>query len=121
MLVTTRRIGASKPQVVEGYLKAMIEAIHMTLDPAYKELVIRLLAANLRLSNPADLEEAYQSVATSYEQVPIINLEGMKRLHKILTQLNPKLAEVRIENTFDNSYMNKLESSGFIQSLQKKN
>lgn len=44
----------------------------------------------------------------------------MKRLQKLLAQLNPKIAEVRVENLIDRSFMNKLESSGYIQSLYKK-
>src|SRR5207237_10696330 len=67
MLVTTRRTAASKPQVIEAYLKTMIEAIAMTLDPANKELVTRLIASNLRLANPADAEEASYGVINSYE------------------------------------------------------
>jgi ABC-type nitrate/sulfonate/bicarbonate transport system substrate-binding protein len=121
MLVTTRRIAATRPQVIEAYLKAMIEAIALILDPANKEMVTRLLASNLRLSNPADVEEAYQSVIHSYEPTPQISLEGMRRLHKLLTIINPKIADVRVENVIDNSVMNRLESSGFIQSVYKKN
>jgi NitT/TauT family transport system substrate-binding protein len=121
MLVTTRRIAANKPQVIEGYLKAMIEAIAVTLDPANKELVTRLLASKLRLTNPADAEESYYAVINSYERAPHTNVEGMKRLHTLLTQINPKVAEVRVENVIDNSFMNRLESSGFIQSVYKKN
>jgi NitT/TauT family transport system substrate-binding protein len=120
MMVTTRRIAGAKPQVIEAYLKAMIEAIALTLDPANKELVMRLLASNLRLNNPADLEEAYQSVIHSYEPTPHINLEGMKRLHKLLAMINPKVAEVRVESVIDNSFMNKLDNSGFIQSVSRK-
>lgn len=120
MLVTTRRIAAAKPQVIEAYLKTMIEAIAVTLDPANKELVTRLLASNLRLS-PADAEESYHAVINSYERVPHTNLEGMKRLQKLLMQINPKMGDVRVENVIDNSFMNKLESSGYIQSVYKKN
>jgi NitT/TauT family transport system substrate-binding protein len=120
MLVTTRRIAAAKPQVIEAYLKTMIEAIAVTLDPANKELVTRLLASNLRLS-PADAEESYQAVIDSYERVPYTNLEGMKRLQKLLMQINPKMGDVRVENVIDNSFMNRLESSGYIQSVYKKN
>jgi len=120
MMVTTRRTAATKPQVIEGYLKAMIEAIAMINDPANKELVSRLLASNLRLSNPADVEESYQAVITNYERAPHTSVEGMKRLQKLLIQLNPKIAEVRVETLIDNSFMNRLESSGFIQSLCKK-
>ena len=120
MMVTTRRTAATKPQVIEGYLKATIEAIAMINDPANKELVSRLLASNLRLSNPADVEESYQAVITNYERAPHTSVEGMKRLQKLLIQLNPKIAEVRVETLIDNSFMNRLESSGFIQSLYKK-
>ena len=121
MLVTTRRIAAAKPQVIEAYLKAMIEAIAVTLDPANKEMVMRLLALNLRLANSADAEESYHAVINAYERSPHTNLEGMKRLHKLMTQINPKIADVRVENAIDNSFMNKLETSGFIQSVSKKN
>jgi len=120
MLVTTRRIAAAKPQLIEAYLKTMVEAIAMTFDPANKELVVRLLASNLRLTNPGDAEDSYQTVINSYERVPHTSLEGMKRLHKLLIQINPKVADVRVENVIDTSFMNKLESSGFIQSVYKK-
>jgi len=121
MLVTTRRTAATKPRVIEGYLKATIEAIALISDQANKELVSRLLTSNLRLNNPADVEESYQAVSANYERAPHIPLEGMKRLQKLLIQLNPKIAEVRVENLIDNSFMNKLESSGFVQSVYKKN
>jgi NitT/TauT family transport system substrate-binding protein len=121
MLVTTRRTAANKPQVIDGYLKATVEAIAMIADPANKELVSRLLSSNLRLSNPADVEESYQAVINNYERAPHTTIEGMKRLQKLLVQLNPKIAEVRVENLIDNSFMNKLDSSGFIQGLYKKN
>ncbi len=58
---------------------------------------------------------------SNYERAPHTTIEGMKRLQKLLIQLNPKIAEVRVESLIDNSFMNKLESSGFIQSLYKKN
>jgi NitT/TauT family transport system substrate-binding protein len=120
LMVTTRRTAAAKPQVIDAYLKTMIEAIAVTLDPANKELVIRLLASNLRLTNPADAEEAYLAVINSHERAPHISLEGMKRLQGLLIQINPKIAEVRVENVIDNSFMNRLESSGYIQSVYKK-
>jgi NitT/TauT family transport system substrate-binding protein len=120
MLATTRRIAAAKPQVIEAYLKTMIEAIAVTFDPANKELVTRLLASNLRLT-AADAEESYQAVINAYERVPHTNLEGMKRLYKLLLQINPKMGDVRVENVIDNSFMSRLETSGYIQSVYKKN
>ena len=120
MLTTTRRIAAAKPQVIDAYLKTMIEAIAVTVDPANREMVTRLLASNLRLS-AADAEESYQAVINFYERVPHTNVEGMRRLHKLLLQINPKMGDVRVENTIDNSFLSKLETSGYIQSVYKKN
>ena len=39
---------------------------------------------------------------------------------KLLIQINPKVTDVRVENVIDPSFMNKLESSGFTQSVYKK-
>jgi NitT/TauT family transport system substrate-binding protein len=120
MLVTSRRIAASKPQVIEAYLKTLIESIGLLLDPVNQESVTRTIAKNLRLSNPADAEEAYHSVVNSYERVPYTNVESMKRLHGLLTTINPKVKDVRVESVIDNSFISKLDQSGFVQSVWKK-
>jgi hypothetical protein len=116
---TTRRTAANKPQLVEAYLKAIIEGIAFMVGPANKEVVSRIVASKLRLTNPADAEEAYQSVVGSYERIPYPNLDGMKRLQTVLISINPKLATVRPETVVDNSFINKLESSGFIKGIYK--
>ena len=120
MLVTTRRTAAAKPQVIDAYLRTMIEAIAVIIDPSNRESVTRTIATNLRLSNQADAEEAYHSVLSSIERVPYTSLEGMKRLHRLLTQINPKVADVRVESVIDNSFISKLENAGFIQNVSKK-
>ena len=62
MLVTTRRVAANKPQVVDAYIKAIVEAIAYLLDPTNKEMVTRAMAVNLRLSNASEADEAYKAV-----------------------------------------------------------
>jgi ABC-type nitrate/sulfonate/bicarbonate transport system substrate-binding protein len=120
MLVTTRRLAMSKPQVIEAYMKALVEAIAYLLDPANKENVTRTMASNLRLSNASEADEAYKAVFNAYERVPYPTLDGMKRLHGLLTSVNPKLAEAKVESLIDDSFVQKLESSGFVQSVAKK-
>jgi NitT/TauT family transport system substrate-binding protein len=119
VVLTTRRTASNRPQLVEAYLKALIEGIAFVVEPANKEVVSRVLARKLRLSNPADVERVYRSVSGSYERVPYPNLDGMKRLLGILTSTNPKLAAVRPEAVMDASFINTLESSGFIRSVYK--
>jgi ABC-type nitrate/sulfonate/bicarbonate transport system substrate-binding protein len=121
VLVTTRRTAATKPQVIDAYLRAMLEAIALTIDPANKSSVTRVIATNLRLSNPADAEEAYNAVVNSVERVPYSQLDSMKRLHQLLVQINPKVADVRVETVIENAFITKLENSGYIQNVYKKN
>jgi len=47
-------------------------------------------------------------------------LENMKRLHRLLIQVNPKVVDVKVESVIDNSFISKLERSGYIQSVYKK-
>lgn len=72
------------------------------------------------MNNPADADEAYHSVVNSYERVPYTNVDGMKRLHGLLTSINPKVKDVRVETVVDNSFISKLEQSGFVQSVWTK-
>jgi NitT/TauT family transport system substrate-binding protein len=121
VMVTTRRAAAAKPQVIDGYLKSMLEAIAVMVDRSNRESVLRTIATNLRLANLADAEEAYQGLVSSVERTPYFNLESMKRLHRLLSQLNPKVTDVRVEGVIDNSFVAKLENSGYIQNIFRNN
>jgi len=120
MVVTTRRVAANKPQVVDAYMKALVEAIAYLLDPANKEMVTRAMAVNLRLSNPSEADEAYKAVVNVYERLPYPTANGMKRLHGLLTIVNPKLVDAKVETMIDDSFVRKLDTSGFAQSVAKK-
>ncbi|MBI4522195.1 MAG: ABC transporter substrate-binding protein [Deltaproteobacteria bacterium] len=120
VIATTRRIIATKPDLVDSYLKGFVEAIGYLMEPANKSTVMRVLASNLRLNNDAAVEEAYYGVVNSYERIPYISPEAMKLLHTLLSSINPKVANVRPETTIDTSVLSRLEASGFIKSVQKR-
>ena len=121
VMVTTRRTAAAKPQLIDRYLKTMLEAIAIMVERSNRESVLRTIATNLRLANLADAEEAYQGLVNSVERTPYFNLESMKRLHRLLSQINPKVSDVRVEGVIDNSFVGRLESSGYIQNIFKNN
>lgn len=117
-LATSRRTIATKPQVIDGYLKAFIESLNYILDPANKAPLMRLIAANLRLESTAT-EDAYQAVVNSYDRIPYPNVDGIKRLQSVMVQLNPKLAGVKAESVVDSSIISRIEAAGFSKSLSK--
>lgn len=117
MLVTTRTVVAERPKVIEGYLKGFVEATAYLLEPANKKFVMKIIASNLRLDDAAAVEEVYQGVVDSYERIPYPNAEGMRMLHSVLSSVNPRLAQVKPEDTVDSGPITRLEKSGFIKSL----
>ncbi len=120
VLAASRKTIAEKPEIIESYLKGLIEALAYLLDPANKSTVVGIISTNLRLGSSAAAEEAYKAVVNMYERIPYPNPDGMKTLHGILLSLNPKLAQVRPETTVDAGPISRLEKSGFIQGLYKK-
>lgn len=118
-LATSRRTLAAKPQVIEGYLKAFIEALAYILEPANKPTVTRIIATHLRLESGAASEDAYRAVVNSYERIPYPNVDGIKRLQSILVQVNPKLAKVKAESVVDTGLIDKIEASGFSKNLHE--
>jgi hypothetical protein len=62
------RFGGRTARACGAYIEALIEGIAFVVEPVNKEIVSRILAFKLRLSNPADVEKVYQSVSSSYEQ-----------------------------------------------------
>jgi NitT/TauT family transport system substrate-binding protein len=117
-LATSRRTIAAKPQVIDGYLKAFIEALNYILEPANKAPLMRIIGSNLRLESAAT-EDAYQAVVNSYDRIPYPNVDGIKRLQSVVVQLNPKLANVKAESVVDASLISRIEAAGFSKSLTK--
>jgi hypothetical protein len=120
LLVTTRRILTSRTAAVEAQLKAFVEAIAYLQDPRNKPSVKRSIATNMRIKDEKVIEDTYQTVLQSYERAPYPNLEGIKQLQVLLSSVNPELMDLKVETVVDGSFIGRLESSGFIQSLYKK-
>ena len=120
LLVTSKRILASRGPIVEAQIKAFVEAIAYLQDARNKASVKRSVASNMRLNDETVIEETYQTVLQSYERAPYPNLDGMKQLQTLLTGVNPKLKDLKTETIVDSGFISRLESSGFIQNLYKK-
>jgi hypothetical protein len=75
-------------------------------------------ASPLTAQTKSNLASSVTSESTTH--VWVARDRGLCKKYGLLTQLNPKIAEVRVDTLIDVSFMNNLESSGFIQGLYKK-
>jgi len=79
--------------------------------------VIKTMMRRFQISDPAVAEEGYQDYLTSVERKPIPSVDGLRNIRRLLAVLNPKSANVKIEELVDARLIRKLDGSGFIDKV----
>ena len=118
-LVVSRSLMKNNPQLVENVAKATIEGVAFIHKPANKEIVLKSLGRNLRLSKPDQMEKAYQGLLAALPKKPCPSMEGMNAVIKFMAQhgINAKAAQLKAEEQLDLSFCKRFEDSGFFKSL----
>ena len=118
-LVVPRSLMKTNPQLVENVVKATVEGVAFVHKPPNREIVLKSLARNLRLSKHEQVEKAYQNLVAELPKKPCPTMEGVASVIKLMAQhgLNAKASQVKPEEIADMSYCKRLEDSGFFRSL----
>lgn len=118
-LVVSRSLIKSNPLLIENIAKATVEGTAFVHKPANKEIVLKSLGRNLRLSKPEQMEKAYQGLIDALPKKPCPSIEGMKAVIKLMAQhgINAKAAQLNAEEQLDLSFCKRFEDSGFFKSL----
>jgi ABC-type nitrate/sulfonate/bicarbonate transport system substrate-binding protein len=118
-LVVSKSYIKSNPKLVENIAKATVEGVAFVHKPANKEIVLKSLARNLRLSKQEQVEKAYQNLISELPTKPCPTMQGVASVIKLMAQhgLNAKASQVKPEEIADLSYCKKFEDSGFFRSL----
>jgi NitT/TauT family transport system substrate-binding protein len=112
-MVVPQAFLSQRPDVVENYLKAEIEALAFSVAPKNKAVVIRTIIKRLK-SNANDAEEAYQDLLKGVDRKPFPSLDGLRNVQRMLKTRNPKIGEIKADDVIDGRIMRKLDESGFI-------
>jgi len=115
-LVVPNAFIQKNPSTVENLLKAILEGIIWGIAPMNKSKVINLISKRLRLT-PQEAEEGYKDMLLGLERKPFPSTDGLKNIQRLMKSRNPKMAELKVENLIDASFMHKLDESGFIDKL----
>lgn len=100
--------------------KGLAESTAFILDSANKAEVVRTLMKNLRLAKPEEGESSYKVLRLMATLDLAPNPAAFKIVQRIVAKVNPKIAQVDIDQIIDSSYVKNLESSGFLPELRKK-
>jgi ABC-type nitrate/sulfonate/bicarbonate transport system substrate-binding protein len=98
--------------------RAMVESIQFI--KTNKEATKAILAKKLRTDDQDGLERAYQAYSVIFREAPYPYVEGVKTFMDDLAVTNPKAANVDLSKYVDMSFVQELESSGFIKQLYKR-
>ena len=112
-VVTTRKILQQKPDAISRYLRGYTEAISVILRD--KETAMKVMGKFMKTDNRQTLEAVYDEHAPVFQRLPLMTKEEVQAVLEVAK--NPKAAQVKPEDFFDNSFLQKLEASGFIHSL----
>lgn len=112
-MVVPQAFLSQRPDVVENYLKAEIEALAFSVAPKNKPTVIKTIMKRLK-TTAADAEEGYQDLLKGVDRKPFPSLDGLRNVQRMLKTRNPKIGEVKAEEVIDGRIMRKLDESGFI-------
>jgi ABC-type nitrate/sulfonate/bicarbonate transport system substrate-binding protein len=105
------------PQVVQNMVKALTEAIYVF--QTNKDVAIKALKTNMKVDDQEVLDYTWNSVKDKLEKVPLPTAEGVQALIKLSALEDPTLADLPAESVVDPSFVNKLQTSGFIDNLYK--
>jgi ABC-type nitrate/sulfonate/bicarbonate transport system substrate-binding protein len=115
-----KEVLASRQDFFLRLTRGLAEATAFILDGANKPDVIKALTKHLRLSRPDEGEASYKTLRlmTTLDLAP--NPAAFKIVQRIVAKVNPKIAQVDIDQIIDASYVKTLESSGFLPELRRK-
>jgi len=112
-VVATRKLIQQKPDAIIRYLRAYTEAI--SIIHRDKETTLKSIGKFMKTDNRRLLEAVYEEHEPVFQRLPLITKEVVQAVLDVVK--SPRGTQAKPEDFFDNSFLQKLEASGFIASL----
>jgi NitT/TauT family transport system substrate-binding protein len=103
------------PQLVENFLKGYVESLYFFRSQ--KERTIAGIMKFLKLTDRSRAEEGYDYYYDLMPIVPYASVAGMKSVLQNLAPSQPKASTANPEDFYDNSFLKRIEESGFTKAF----
>jgi len=110
---TTRKVMQQKPEEITRFLRAYTESIAVIKRD--KEIALKAIGKFLKTDNRRALDGIYEDYADAFPRVPLMSRDAVKAVLDVAK--SPRARQVKPEDFYDNSFIQKLDASGFINSL----
>lgn len=110
---TTRRMIQQKPDHINRFLRAYIEALAVIRND--KDTTYKAMGKFLKIDNRQALESIYEDYGSAYQRVPLVTRQEVQAVLDVVKSSKP--VQVKPEVFYDNSFVQKIDASGFINAL----
>lgn len=119
-IITTVKNVQTKRDTLERVVRAILQANAFILNPANRTRVIDVISNQLALKSQQDAAAVYDDLLKFYVfKKPYPSRDGFANVISEVGKQLPKAATLKFEDVVDLSIMEKLDKTGFIDSLYK--
>lgn len=115
-LVAKQGLIQKNPQLMESFVKSVLEGIAFVLSPAHKAATLKMMQRRLRV-NEREAEEGFVDMLIGMDKKPFPSMEGLRNIQRLMRQRNPKLGDIKVESLVEDSILRRLEETGYIDKL----
>ena len=119
-VITTAKNMQTKRDTLERVVRAILQAHAFILNPANRTRVVEVMTTQLALKSQQDAAAVYDDLVKFYVfKKPYPTRDGFANVIAEVVKSVPKAAGIKYEDVVDNSILEKLDKSGFIDGLYK--
>jgi len=116
-IAATQAYISEQADAVQNLIKALLESLAYIVTPKNHAGIVELIMKRLKISDHAPAEEGYQDLIRNMSRKPYPAADGLRNVQRYTKTQNPRITEVKIEDLIDNSFIRKLDESGFMDRL----
>jgi len=115
-----RESAASSPDQISRLLKGLVDAVVLIHDPGAKPDIVEILRKAFRFPKAEDAEASYRvlTIMATIDMMP--DPAAWKLVQKVTAKINPKVAQVELNQVLNPAAVRSLEDSGFLAEARKK-
>ena len=114
---TSRAYLRDHPEVVRRFLRAYVEGIKVA--KTQPDAAMAAIAKYTKTDDPAVLREVYDTYVNVWQPVPRLTLEALQGQLDALALQTPEAGDARPEQLLDQTLLDELDRSGFVDSLYR--
>ena len=116
-LISVESFMQKNPQVVENFIKALIEASVMMR--AQKEKGLAIMQRHLK-TDKALAEVGYKNLLDDLTSYTFVTVRGLKTIQEIVALRDPKVMKFNVEDLLDQRILTRVVQSGYVDDLERR-